>query len=128
MADTKNVSASIIRFLLAMKHLIDCGEDPGCVHLAKVLECTKPSVHKMMKVLDEKGMIHYRKRMVPTFTWSGLQVAQQYEMCYKVVCELLMEDNDGSDAVSPAVCAYLAELPACKLNALLKKKMEIKHE
>lgn len=119
MADTKNLSASNIRFLLVMKHLLDCGEEPSCVRLTKALNCKKPSVHKMMKTLSEKGMLNYEKRIVPTFTSRGFQLSTQYDIYHQKVCKLLSIENADSDEVSTAVCAFLAELSEEKLNSLL---------
>lgn len=128
MADTENLSASNIRFLLVMKHLSDCGEQPGCVRLTKELNRSRPSVHKMMKALDEKGMLNYEKRSVPAFTSRGLQTAERYAEYHRKICELLMPETAGSDEVCTAVCALLAELPERKLNSLLTERMDEDHE
>lgn len=120
MDNIQKLSASNIRFLLVMKYLIDCGEIPSCVRLTKALNCTKPSVHKMMKVLDEKGLISYKKRNVPTFTFNGLRVASQYAVYHQKMCELLAMETSDNDVVCMAVCAFLAELPEWKLDSLLK--------
>lgn len=109
MTGNVKLSAANVRLMLTMKYLLDSGETPKCVLLARILKCSKPSIHKMIKYLDDKGLLQYKKRLVPGFTPEGLQTIEHYANGYSKVCGLLDIKTNGAENISAAVCAFLAE-------------------
>lgn len=115
MEDKIELTASNIRFLLTVKRMLDGGEQPKGFRLAEALQCTRPSVHKMTKYLDAKALLRYENHGVPTFTEAGTRITAQYSAYYDAIARSLPPELVDKCAVSKAICALLAELPAQEL-------------
>ena len=104
------LTASNIRYLLALNELNRDGAGAKSSEIAKYLGVTKPSVHTMIKKFCEKGYVTKKKYESIHLTAWGKQLAQQYAERY----ERLYDRMERSLGLTPedcrrAVCAILAQ-------------------
>ena len=95
------LSASNIKYLLALRSLCGPSNEIRCVSVADALGISKASVH---------GMVH--------FTPEGRSLADQYAACYDVLAGYLHRVSSEEAALRAALCAFLAELPPDHLGRL----------
>jgi len=93
------LTASQIRYLLAVYRLCENGAVRSTL-VANSLDVTRPSVHRMIRQLDEKGLIRMERYSSIRITQDGRALAQQYDACYSRICSLL-----SKDLKLPAACA-----------------------
>ena len=89
------LSASNIKYLLALRSLCGPSNEIRCVSVADALGISKASVHAMMNAL-----------------------ADQYAACYDVLAGYLHRVSSEEAALRAALCAFLAELPPDHLGRL----------
>ena len=100
------LSASNIKYLLALRSLCGPSNEIRCVSVADALGISKASVHAMMNALKEKNLIEKNHYGMVHFTPEGRSLADQYAACYEEA------------ALRAALCAFLAELPPDHLGRL----------
>jgi len=84
--NTLQLTATNIRYLIAIHKLGGAEKFVKCTDIAKNLSVTRPSVHAMVKTLSEMNLIekpHYGK---VNFTHYGKETAQIYIDSYDTVC------------------------------------------
>ncbi len=111
MRDPKKLTASHIRYLIAMKKVPVTERGIRCVDLAARLGYSKPSVHKMMDSLAGMGLIGEESYGAVRFTDLGESVASRYFAYYGAVSGMLREYFPGGEELEGAACALLASLP-----------------
>lgn len=117
MANPKLLTASNIRYLLAMKELEKSSKGLRCVDIAAALGLSKPSVHNMLDTFIEMGIINKDFYGVASFTQYGNEIALKYSKYYKFVSNLLEQIFPDLNNIESATCALLAEIDE---NALAK--------
>lgn len=73
MANGIRLSASQIRYLLAMKKMSETDKEIQSQELAKNLGVTKPSVHSMINTLCKMNLVKKDNRAPVFFTFEGLE-------------------------------------------------------
>ena len=84
------LSASNIKYLLALRSLCGPSNEIRCVSVADALGISKASVHAMMNALKEKNLIEKNHYGVVHFTPEGRSLADQYAACYDVLAGYLV--------------------------------------
>ena len=118
MTETTRLSASAIRYLLALHSL---GGPDGSVRsadLAAALGVSRPSVHNMMNTLLSLGLIDKGSYSSARLTGEGRAAARRYARCLNAAALLLGEQLPADAGMQSALCALLSELPVAKLDAL----------
>ena len=83
------LSASNIKYLLALRSLCGPSNEIRCVSVADALGISKASVHAMMNALKEKNLIEKNHYGMVHFTPEGRSLADQYAACYDVLAGYL---------------------------------------
>jgi len=112
------LSASNIKYLLALRSLCGPSNEIRCVSVADALGISKASVHAMMNALKEKNLIEKNHYGMVHFTPEGRSLADQYAACYDVLAGYLHRVSSEEAALRAALCAFLAELPPDHLGLL----------
>lgn len=86
------LSASNIKYLLALRSLCGPSNEIRCVSVADALGISKASVHAMMNALKEKNLIEKNHYGMVHFTPEGRSLADQYAACYDVLAGYLHRD------------------------------------
>ena len=79
------LTATNIKYLLAMQALDISGEGMRCVDVAQRLGITKPSVHTMMKTLIDMKLVEKPRYGTVCFTVQGKKLTEQYCRYYKTI-------------------------------------------
>lgn len=116
------LSASAIRYLLALKALGHNGGGIRSVDIAVALGLSKPSVHNMMKTFDEMGLVSKNAYGAAYLTRLGKEIADRYGRYYDSVSELLQKSFPDAGNVDAAVYMLLSELPEESLDGLGREK------
>ena len=105
------LSASNIKYLLALRSLCGPSNEIRCVSVADALGISKASVHAMMNALKEKNLIEKNHYGMVHFTPEGRSLADQYAACYDVLAGYLHRVSSEEAALRAALCAFLADSP-----------------
>lgn len=112
MANSKQaLTASNIKYILALHTLCTDSSSVRCVNLAKMLEVTKPSVHTMMNTFKNMNLVNKDRYGTVSLTNKGKRIANQYNEYYEVVSSSLSDLLSEPDDIWCATCAVLAEVP-----------------
>jgi len=107
----QTLSASNIRYLIAM-HSLDSKDGMRCVDIAESLNVTKPSVHRMVEILDGIGFVQQTKFGMIFLTKKGRELAARYAAYYDIICRFLCQKLGLSqDESKTAAIALLAGIP-----------------
>lgn len=117
MAEKTNLTASQIRYLLALKKLDELKGIRGA-DIATKLGLSKPSVHNMMDTFFKLGLIERKSAGLVFLTQYGSLLALEYEGYFEKVKEKLNLDLESGVPFDLAICAFLAEVPKEFLNAI----------
>lgn len=118
MTESMRLSASGIRYLLAMHALEKAESGVRSAELAAALGVSRPSVHNMMNTLQGLGLIDKGSYSSARLTDAGRALAQRYGRCLGAAASLLGEDLPADAGMQSALCALLAEMPEANLDAL----------
>ena len=112
------LSASNIKYLLAMRELNMEPRGVRSTDLARSIGVTKPSVYTMAKSLCSLGLVEKDRygairaqRIAIRFTQDGEDVAKRYERYYNTLCSCLCTVFPKEADIRSAACAMLAEMP-----------------
>ena len=108
------LSASNIKYLLALRSLCGPSNEIRCVSVADALGISKASVHAMMNALKEKNLIEKNHYGMVHFTPEGRCLADQYAACYDVLAGYLHRVSSEEAALRAALCA----LQSCRRTIL----------
>ena len=115
MANRKSsLTASNIRYLIAIRKLCEDGNGTRCVRIAEVLGVSKPSVHTMINSLKELDLVRKDRYGEVFFTEEGSRLANIYTEYY----EEFIPNNEAANA---ATCAVLAEVGQDGLENMISK-------
>lgn len=122
MTDTKKLTASNLKYLLALLCLDTDGTGVRCVRVADSLGISKPSVHNMMNTFIEMELISKASYGRAVFTSEGRAVAERYSRYYDAVSALLGKAMPEITDVSAATYALLASLTEDELSRLVTEE------
>ncbi len=120
MANATRLSASHIKYLLLLQKLDNHGKGVRGSDLATALGVTKPSVHTMLRTLQERELVSQPSRCAAHLTPAGAAVAQRYGEYYAAICTMLSQYSPPDGEMTDAVYALLSELPEEYLDALCR--------
>ena len=120
------LTASNIKYLLALYALETGTRGVRCVEIAGILGITRPSVHAMVKTLSTMGLLRQDRYGTVHFTREGACLAARYARYYETVCGHLRALFINETDVKAAAYAVLAEIPADRLDAM--DSMRVKPE
>ncbi|ARP50472.1 MULTISPECIES: metal-dependent transcriptional regulator [Caproicibacterium] len=104
------LTASNIKYLLALYALNSDGSGTRCVRIAEALGITKPSVHAMIDTLKEMKLVRKDLYGAVSFTDTGRELARKYSKYYEVLCSYLRVLLPDESDVGSAACALMAEV------------------
>ena len=107
------LSASNIKYLLALRSLCGPSNEIRCVSVADALGISKASVHAMMNALKEKNLIEKNHYGMVHFTPEGRSLADQYAACYDVLAGYLHRVSSEEAALRAALCCRRTILAVC---------------
>ena len=105
------LSASNIKYLLAMRELNMEPRGVRSTDLARSIGVSKPSVYTMAKSLCSLGLVEKDRYGAIRFTQDGEDVAKRYERYYNTLCSCLCTVFPKEADIRSAACAMLAEMP-----------------
>lgn len=118
MISSKKLSASNLKYLLALLSLDTDGSGVRCVRVADALGISKPSVHNMMNSFIEMDYISKVSYGRAVFTPEGRAAAERYARYYDALSALLEKALPLVGDISGATFALLATLSAEELEGL----------
>lgn len=114
MAQKNTLTASNIKYLLAISELSRDGAGVRCVDISKTMSVSKPSVHKMMDTLKRMELIQKDEYSVVYLTEAGQALAAQYSRRFQALFQMLTALLQTENGVRSIVCTLLADLaPDC---------------
>lgn len=125
MANTKTLTASNIRYLLAVKELGRADGGARCIDIAAALKLSKPSVHNMMDSLSRSGLICKNAYGMVYFTDAGREAAERYARYYSAVAAMLARNFPNAADLHDAACLLLSEIPDVDLETLCIRGVNI---
>lgn len=125
MANTKTLTASNIRYLLAVKELGRADGGARCIDIAAALKLSKPSVHNMMDSLSRSGLICKNAYGMVYFTDAGREAAERYARYYSAVAAMLARNFPNTAELHDAACLLLSEIPDVDLETLCTRGVNI---
>ena len=115
----KKLTASNIRYLIAM-YALDRGEKGvRSIDIAAALRLSKPSVHNMMDTFTQMGFVSRTAYGSAHLTDAGQAAAARYTRYYAAAAALLAQRFPDAAQMENAVCALLAALSPDQLERLL---------
>lgn len=125
MANTKTLTASNIRYLLAVKELGRADGGARCIDIAAALKLSKPSVHNMMDSLSRSGLVCKNAYGMVYFTDAGRAAAERYARYYSAVASMLARNFPNAADLRDAACLLLSEIPDADLETLCIRGVNI---
>lgn len=124
----RSLTASNIKYLLAIKEL-GCKEPSVCcAEIAKALSVSKPSVHRMMDTLKEMELVLKDRYGTVSLTEEGGALACIYAEYFEIIQDSLREIFPGKTRVNAAVFSLLSETPLDCLEEICRKISKKKRE
>lgn len=120
MGEQKPLTATHLRYLLAMRELEGAGEGVRSVNMARALGIKKPSVHTMLNTFRDMGLVRKDAYGSAFFTREGRELADCYSRYYRAVAAMLRDWLPRCGALDAAAYALLAELPRDSLEDLAR--------
>ncbi len=112
------LTASNIKYLVALNQLDQSKDGIRCVDIAETLQVTKPSVHAMMNTLKKQQLIHKDNYGMVNFTPLGTELAKQYARYFSLVCSFLQDILPEEQDEKAVAYAILAALPLDRLEKM----------
>lgn len=118
---TVSLTASNIRYLLAVQQLAEQSARVRCVDVAKQLNVARPSALRALEYLGTLGIFEKSPQGIWSLTQSGLELAQRYRGYYdtveRMLCQLLPPAADR-----PGLALnLLSEVPLSEMDGVCQK-------
>lgn len=120
------LTASNIRYLLAIHILSEGDSNVRSSNIADVLGISKPSVHGMMDTLQSMNLIQKAEYNRIRLTPLGKEIAALYQQYYTEIYSMLDELLTDKNEIDGAVYALLAVISTESLSMLCKKREKMK--
>ena len=118
---TVSLTASNIRYLLAVQQLTEQGARVRCVDVAKHLDVARPSALRALEYLGTLGIFEKSSQGIWSLTRSGMDLAQRYRAYYDTVenmlCRLLPPAADRPGLT----LNLLSEVPLSEMDGVCQK-------
>lgn len=118
---TVSLTASNIRYLLAVQQLTQQGARVRCVDVAKLLDVARPSALRALEYLATLGIFTKSPQGIWSLTCSGTELAQRYRNYYDTVenmlCRLLPPAADRPGLA----LSLLSEVPLSEMDGVCQK-------
>lgn len=122
MANRKgSLTASNIRYLIAIGKLCEDGNGTRCVRIAEILGVSKPSVHTMINSLKKLDLVRKDRYGEVFFTEEGSRLANIYTEQFELLRRRISEFIPNKEAATAAVCAVLAEVGQDELENTINR-------
>ena len=115
------LSASGVRYLLALRELDRDGRGVRCAELAQSLGLSRPSVHNMMDSFAGLGLVNKNAYGVVLLTEEGRLLAKRCERWADSVTVMLRDAFPNAPDVRNAASMLLAEMTEADLDALCSR-------
>lgn len=116
MASSKiTLTASNIKYILALNFLCKGSSSTRSISLAKMLGVTKPSVHTGINTLKKMNLVDKDRYGTVSLTSEGKKIANQYSKYYEQVSNSLSIMLTDPCDIWSATCAVLAQVPPERL-------------
>ena len=116
MSNGKKLTASNIRYLIAIKGIKPIDGGTRCVDIARAMGYKRPSVHKMMDSFVGMGLVEKSPRGTIRFTKRGEKIASKYSRYYVAVEKMIRDAFPEAEETDDAVCSLLSALPESSLG------------
>lgn len=118
---TVSLTASNIRYLLAVQQLTEQGARVRCVDVAKHLDVARPSALRALEYLGSLGIFQKSSQGIWSLTQPGMELAQRYRDYYDTVegmlCRLLPPAADRPGLT----LNLLSEVPLSEMDGVCQK-------
>lgn len=114
----KPLTAANIQYLLVMSEADKDGSGMRCTALANKLGLSKPSVHYMMNIFCDMGLVVRNSVGVVFFTEEGIATADRLCRYHSAVSEILSRDFSGLSDIKGVACALIANMNESSLEKL----------
>lgn len=105
------LTASAIKYLLAISGLCRDGKGVRCVDVSTELNVTKPSAHHMIQSLCDAGLAERERYGAVYLTDEGREAAALYGSCYETLFSQIKSAVGADDAACRnAACAALEQV------------------
>lgn len=129
MSNTKcSLTASNIKYLLAISDLSCDGAGVRCVDISKAMDVSKPSVHKMMDTLKRMELVQKDEYSVVYLTETGRTIAAQYDRYFQALFQTLTTLLRTENGVRNIVCTLLADLSLESLDEICRNLEQSREE
>lgn len=118
---SEGLTASNIKYLLALHKLSKASEGIRCVQIAEALKLTKPSVHAMVNTLKNMELVQKDSYGMVYFTDSGRELAQRYTEYCEAISGCLKKALPDCTDVCPAAVAAMAEISPKHLDEMHRR-------
>ena len=125
MKEHAELTASQIRYLIAIKRLYERQGSVRGADIAKELKLSKASVHRMMDFFEQAQYVKrdYGKHII--LTSDGMRKALEYEKYSMELNKRLFHSKLCDSIEEMAICSFLASLSEEKLSWLFPKEAEV---
>lgn len=115
--DAEKLTASQIRYMLAIDELSVTAADVSSSDIADMLGVTRPSVNKMLEVLSEKNLLQKERYGQVRLTDTGMAVSRDYADRV-IALSSKLADSLGCSAEDAKRCAIviIVEMPNLALR------------
>jgi len=112
---TLGLSSEMEDYLETIAGLFRLKGEARVTDIAERLQVSKPSVSLAMRVLADKGLIHYKPYISPTLTENGRKIAERVQHRHDVIKQFL--------ANVLGVAPEMAENNACRLEHVIDREV-----
>ena len=118
MANQNRLTPANIRYLVAM-NLKTYPDGVRCVDLADALNVSRPSVHNMLDLFADMGIVT-RRGKVAYLTEYGHELSQKYSTYYSTVSKVLSDIFPKIDNLNAAACQIISFIPEEELDKMCR--------
>ena len=121
------ISKSLEEYLKNIYILKQQGKEPRVTDIAMKMKCSKPSVNKSLKHLNEEGLINYEAYGQIKLTEEGMNLAKKileaYDIVYVFLTEILELDQQSAEQEAQKMKAVMEDETLNKLAKYLHKEL-----
>ena len=121
------ISKSLEEYLKTIYILKKQNNEPRVTDIAIKMNCSKPSVNKSLKLLNEEGLINYESYGQIELTDLGIKLAKKileaYDIVYIFLKEILNMDEDKAEKEAKKIKMCMSDETLNKLARYLHKEL-----
>lgn len=124
MTSDLQLTASNIKYLLALAQLDDANNGVHCTELAVKLGVTKPSIHNMVRMLSARGLTTKKRYGTVCLTEDGRRISTEYRKYYARILTILdFMLGFTSAEIDACIYALLSAVPIKRLEAICTRTL-----